>query len=147
MRVSRYFQDLRDNFTECLQLNDSDLHQGSLLSPLSSGSTETIIINPQVFDTILNGTFLLAIRAVDSFGNIGQTSNIANVHFTLEGSKQPPIATDEPMAPTASTGAGTWVYIVSSLAIACVCAGAALGVVVHIKKKSTIYHVEMDQHI
>jgi hypothetical protein len=120
LRVSRSTQELRDQFSNAIEVTDSDLHQGSLLSPEPSGSYETIAINPQAFDDTLNGTFFIALQAVNSKGVHGQTSNMAIVHFMIEEQAAPPAPTNGPTQKPGDpgpAGPSAPIYLVAILSV------------------------------
>ncbi|XP_006812945.1 calcium-activated chloride channel regulator 1-like [Saccoglossus kowalevskii] len=78
LRMSTTFAELFSVFGECLQIQESNLTDGTLLSPLPAGSPETVTILMPNSNSI-NRTYYFAIVAVDEVGSRSVTSNFASV--------------------------------------------------------------------
>ena len=141
---------LRDNFAQAIHITDADLLQGTLTSPKEAGQDEAIILDPQAFGAEPNGTYYIAIKAINHHSNSGEMSNMAAIHITAEKYQPPdpqptPIPTPGPgPAPSngpgpAPGGSGSSVVIVgvlSALVIASVVALTAVGTAVTVKNEN-----------
>ncbi|XP_006812943.1 calcium-activated chloride channel regulator 4A-like [Saccoglossus kowalevskii] len=82
LRTSTTFFELKSNFSQCLRIHDSDLIEGTLLSPHTAGSQESVTVSIPT-TTNRNMTYYFAIVAIDEAANHGDISVIASISATM----------------------------------------------------------------